>query len=149
MLNRRRFVYTMAGSIAFGSGRWRSATAAGVSLEGPLTRDVFAALVRDTFSLLLDNRTAGLILLKLEDDDIYPDREQFTVVFQAPRELILLDGTYLISHIAAGTTQVFLQPAGHDDRYYYYYKAPFNLLRKGAGVQVPPPQRDRARQAPR
>jgi len=147
MLNRRRFVYTMAGGIALGSGRWRSA-AAGVSLEGPLTRDVFDALVRDRFSLLLDNRTAGLFLLKLEDDDSHPEGEQFTVVFQAPRELLLLDGTYLISHVAAGNTQVFLQPAGHDDRH-NYYKAPFNLLGKGAGVQVPPPQRDRARQARR
>jgi len=56
----------------------------------------------------------------------------------------LLDGTYRITHVTAGTTDVFLQPAGHDDRS-NYYKAVFNVLRKGAGVQAPPPKRDRGR----
>jgi hypothetical protein len=93
---------------------------------------------------LLDNRAAELFLLRIDDNDARPDSEQFTVVFQAPRELILLDGTYRITHITAGTTDVFLQPAGHDDRS-NYYKATFNLLREGAGVRVPPPQRDRGR----
>jgi hypothetical protein len=146
MLNRRRFTYTLMGLIAFGSGRWSAsaATAAGVSLEGPLTREVFLALLKEPFSLLLDHRAAGLFLLRIDDNDAHPDGEQFTVVFQAPRQLIVLDGAYLISHLTAGTTLVFLQPAGHDDRY-NYYKAPFNLGRERAGVQVPRPQRDRGR----
>jgi hypothetical protein len=135
MLDRRRFVYTLAGLMAFGSGRWTAATAAtagGVSLEGPLTREVFLALLKEPFSLLLDNRAAELFLLRIDDDGARTGSEQFTVVFQAPREPIVLDGTYLISHRTAGTTPVFLQPAGHDDRS-NYYQAAFNLLRKGAG----------------
>lgn len=133
MLDRRRFVYTLAGLIAFGSDRWTAATAAtagGVSLEGPLTREVFLALLKEPFSLLLDRRAAELFLLRIDDDDDRPGSEQFTVVFQAPRELLLLDGTYRISHVTAGTTYVFLQPAGHDDRS-SYCKASFNLLRNG------------------
>jgi hypothetical protein len=132
MLDRRRFVYTLAGLIAFGSGGWMTATAAtagGVSLEGPLTREVFLALLKEPFSLLLDNRATELFLLKVDDDGITRDSDEFTVVFQAPRQLMLIDGTYVISHRAAGTTHVFLQPAGHDD-HHNYYKAPFNLLRK-------------------
>ncbi len=145
MLDRRRFVYTVAaGCIVLGSGRWTAATSAGVSLEGPLTREVFLALLKEPFSLLLDNRSAELFLVRIDDDGANRDSDQFTVVFQASRELILLDGTYLISHITAGTTLVFLQPAGHDDRS-NYYKASFNLLREGTGVRVPPPQRDRGR----
>src|SRR5712691_7953567 len=139
MLDRRRFVYTLAGLMAFGSGRWTAATAAtagGVSLEGPLTREVFLALLKEPFSLLLDHRAVELVLLRIDDDGDRPGSEQFTVVFQAPRELLLLDGTYLISHVTAGTTHVFLQPAGHDDRS-DYCKASFNLLRKkGAGVRA-------------
>ena len=130
MLDRRRFAYTLMSLIAFGSGRWTAATAAtsaGASLEGPLTREVFLALVKEPFSLRLNNRTAGLFLLRIDDDDAHPDSEQFTVVFQAARKLILLDGTYVISHLTAGTTHVFLQPSGHDD-HSNYYKAPFNLL---------------------
>ena len=136
MLNRRRFVYTLAGFMALGSGRWTAATAAttgGVSLEGPLTREVFLALLKEPFSLWLDHRAARLVLLRTDDDSDRPGSEQFTVVFQAPRELRLLDGTYRISHVTAGTTDVFLQPAGHDDRS-SYCKASFNLLRRGAGA---------------
>ena len=132
MLDRRRFAYTLMSLIAFGSGRWtaaRAATAGGASLEGPLTREVFLALVNEPFSLLLDDRAAGLFLLKIDDDDALPDSEQFTVVFQASRKLILLEATYVISHLTAGTTHVFLQPGGQDGRY-NYYKAPFNLLRE-------------------
>jgi hypothetical protein len=146
MLDRRRFVYTMAGLIAFGSGRWTAATAAtagGVSLEGRLTREVFLALLKEPFSILLDNRAAELVLLRIDNRDASPDSEQFTVVFQAPRELILADGTYRISHVTAGTTEVFLQPAGQDDRS-SYYKASFNLLRSGADAP-PPPTRARGR----
>ena len=143
MLDRRRFAYTLMSLIAFGSGRWTAATAAtsaDVSLDGPLSRDVFLALVKEPFSLLLDNREAGLFLLKVDDDGLNPDSDQFTVVFLGSRELVLLDGVYRISHITAGTTDVFLQPAGHDDRY-NYYKASFNLLRERAGVPVAPPER--------
>ena len=137
-LDRRRFVSTLAGFMAFGAGRWTSATAAttgGVSLEGPLTREVFLALLKEPFSLWLDHRAADLVLLRIDDDGDRPASEQFTVVFQTPRELPLLDGTYRISHVTAGTTQVFLQPAGHDDRS-GYRKASFNLLRTGAGVHA-------------
>ena len=147
MLNRRRFAYTLMSLIAFGSGRWTAATAAtsaGVSLEGPLTREVFLALVLEPFSLLLDNRAAGLFLLRVDDNGAHLDSDQFTVVFQGPRELVLLDGVYRIAHITAGTTEVFLQPAGHDDRY-NYYNASFNLLRERAGVPVAPPEHGRGR----
>jgi uncharacterized protein DUF6916 len=138
MLDRRRFVYTLAGLVAFGSGRWTAATAAtagGVSLEGPLTREVFLALLKEPFSLLLDNRTEELFLLRIDDHDARRGSEQFTVVFQAPRELIVLEGTYRIAHVTAGTTHVFLQPAGHDDRS-TYCQASFNLLRNGDGVHA-------------
>ena len=91
---------------------------------------MFLALVKEPFSLLLDNRAAGLFLLKIDDDHALADSEQFTVVFQASRKLIVREGTYVISHLTAGTTHMFVQPGGHDGRY-NYYKAPFNLLREG------------------
>lgn len=141
MLDRRRFAYTLMGFVAFGSGPWSFATAAAQawgSLEGPLSRGVFLALEREPFSLLLDNREAGLFLLKVDDLESGPESDQFTLVFQAPRELMLLDGVYRISHITAGTTEVFLQPAGNDRRYNYYH-AYFNLLHPG--VQAAPPER--------
>lgn len=145
MLDRRQFAYTLMGVIAFGSGQWTAAIAArpaGVSLEGPLTREVFLALEKEPFSLLLDNRVAGIFLLSVEDNEGGPDSDQFTLVFQGPRELVLLDGVYRITHVTAGTTDVFLQPAWHDRRYNYYH-ASFNLLRTGAPVAYPERTRGR------
>jgi hypothetical protein len=147
MLTRRRFTYTLMGLIALESGRWTAATeaaAAGVSLEGPLSRETFLALLKDPFSLLLDNRAAELVLVRVEDDDARAESEQFTLLFEGPPGLALLDGTYRIAHRTAGTTDVFLQPAGHDDRH-NYYKAVFNLLRERPGGPVPGPERDRGR----
>ena len=151
MLTRRWFTYTLMGSAVLASSRSTGAiaadddpkvTPAGVSLEGSLSRDVFRSLVREEFSLLLDNRAASLFLLRVEDDVTRPGGEQFTVVFQGPRELVLRDGVYRLAHVTAGTTDVFLQPAGHDDRY-NYYKASFNLPRER--VPLAPPTRDRGR----
>jgi hypothetical protein len=131
MLNRRRFTYTLMGLIALGSGRWTAtATAmpARVSLEGPLTREVFLSLLKDPFSLLLDNRAKELVLVSVEDDESRPDSEQFTPLFEGSRDLVLAEGMYRISHATAGTTQVFLQSAGQHGLH-QYYKASFNLLR--------------------
>ena len=147
MLDRRRFVYTLMSLIAFGSGRWTAATAAAVaraSLEGPLSREVFLALLKEPFSLLLNNRAAGLFLLRVDDDGPHPDSDQFTLVFLGRRDLVLLDGVYRISHVTAGTTDVFLQPSGHDDRY-NYYQASFNLLRERPGAPAAPPEPARRR----
>ena len=151
MLTRRRFAHGLMGLVALASNRFTGRIAAaddskvpsvGVSLEGSPSRDTFRSLVREEFSLLLDNRAASLFLLRVEDDVTRSGDEQFTVVFQGPRELVLRDGVYRIAHVTAGTTEVFLQPAGHDDRY-NFYKALFNLPRER--VPLAPPTRDRGR----
>jgi len=135
MLTRRQFAYTLTGLIVLGSSRSTGAIAAdprvtsgGVSLNGPLSRDVFRALVREPFSVSLDNRAAKLLLLRVDDDAAHPNSEQFTLGFQGPRDLSLLDGTYRVTHVTAGTTLLYLQPTVRDARY-SYYEAPFNLLR--------------------
>jgi hypothetical protein len=150
MLTRRRFAHGLMGLVVLAFNRSTGAiaaaddtrvTAADASLEGSPSREAFRALVREEFSLLLDNRSASLVLLRVEDGS-RPGGEQFTVVFQGPRELVLLDGVYRIAHATAGTTEVFLQPAGHDNRY-NFYKALFNLSRDR--VPLAPPTRDRGR----
>ena len=144
MFTRRRFTYTVIGLVLLGPGRSARANAAdsnvtsGVSLEGPLSRDVFRALVRQEFSLLLTNRPATLVLLRVDDDAARPDSGQFIVVFQGAPDLVLKDGTYRVTHATAGTTLLYLRPRGRDDRY-SYYEAPFNLLPENAGVTTAPP----------
>ena len=134
MLTRRQLTYMLMGLVVLASTRSTGAnpgdqnvTSAGVSLEGPLSRDVFRALVGEKFSLLLDNRAATLVLLKVEDA-ARPDDHQF------------VSGTYRVAHAIAGTTLIYLRPRGRDDRY-NYYEAPFNLLPENAPVTGPPPVR--------
>ena len=148
MLTRRRFTYTLMGLALLGSGRSTRASAAdanvtakGVSLEGPLSRDVFRALVGQEFSLLLTNRPATLVLLRVDDDSARPDSGQFIVVFRGASDLKVvnvLEGTYRITHATAGTTELYLRPKGGDDRY-VYFEAPFNVPPDNAGS--PPPVR--------
>ena len=135
MLTRRQFACTLTGLIVLGSSRSTGAiavdprvTAGGVSLQGPLSRDVFRALVREPFSVLLDNRAATVRLFRVDDDVAHPNSEQFTLGFQGPRDLQLLEGTYRVTHVTAGTTLLYLQPTGRDARH-SYYEAPFSLLR--------------------
>jgi uncharacterized protein DUF6916 len=147
MLTRRQLTYTLMGLAMLGSGRSTRANAAdpnvtanSVSLEGPLSRDVFRALVGQEFSLLLIHRPTTLVLLRVDDDDARPGGGQFVVVFQGAPELVLKDGTYRVTHTTAGTTLLYLRPKKSDDRF-SYYEAGFNLLPENAGVTDPPPAR--------
>ena len=144
MLTRRRFTFTLMGLALLGSGRSTRANAAdpnvtanGVSLEGPLSRDVFRALVGQEFSLLLTNRPAALVLLSVDDDAARPDSGQFILVFQGPPDLVLTDGTYRITHATAGTTLLYLRPKKREGRF-SYFEAPFNVLPENANVPPPP-----------
>ena len=131
MLNRRRFVYGMLSAGVLGPSFLGTANAAqrtGLpSLRGRLSRDVFLALRQQTFTAVIDHRRVRLVLVKVSDDGCCPGREQFTVLFQGPRDLQLKDGTCVLSHPTAGSAPLYVQAAGTDDRS-SYVKAPFNLL---------------------
>ena len=131
MLNRRRFV---GGLVSFGvlgvglSGPSNAAQRAALpSLHGRLSRDVFLALRQHRFTAVIDDRWVPLVLVQVSDDGCCPEGEQFTVLFQGPRDLRLTSATCMLSHPTAGSTPLYVQAAGTDDRS-SYYKAPFNLL---------------------
>jgi uncharacterized protein DUF6916 len=155
MLTRRRFTYTLMGLVTITPRRSGAASPAdpnvaapGVSLEGPLNREVFRALVREEFSLLLANRPATTLrLLRVEDDAARPGGGQFMVVFQGAPELNLAEGSYRVAHATAGTALLYLRPRGRDDRY-SYYEAPFNLLPENAPVTAPPVRERRRLERP-
>lgn len=147
MLTRRRFTLTLMGLGLVGSDRPTGAAAAdttatpgAVSLEGPLSRAVFGALVQESFSVLLANRAPGVLVLLRVDDVARPDRNQFTVVFQGPADLRLSAGTYRVTHATAGTIHLYLRPVAGEGPS-SYYEAPFNLVPETAPVMEPPPER--------
>ena len=131
MLNRRRFVYGMVSVGVLGPsflGRANAAQRMSLpSLHGRLSRDVFLALRQQTFTAVIDGRRVPLVLTRVSDDASDRGPEQFTVVFRGPGDLQLKDRLCLLSHPTAGSTPLYVQPAGTDDRS-SYYKAPFNLL---------------------
>ena len=131
MLNRRRFVYGMLTVGAVGRGLLGVANAAQrtslPSLNGRLGKDVFLALREQTFTTVIEHRRTALVLVKVSDEGNAPDGEQFTVLFEGPRDLGLQDGTCVLSHPTAGSAPLYLQSAGTDGRA-SYYRAPFNLL---------------------
>lgn len=134
MLKRRQFLTGLISLGILGAGERAKADAAEprgmsgkVSLQGTLSKDVFLALVLERFSVLVADRNVTIVLLKVDDDDVHSQTEQFTVLFRGARDLNLGEGTYTITHRTAGTTRLFLQPAGHDG-HYSYDKALFNLL---------------------
>ena len=131
MLNRRRFVYGLLSVGVLGRslpGRANAAQRATLpSLQGPLSREVFLALRQETFTAVIDGRRVPLVLTQVSDDAGGRGREQFTVVFRGSRDLQLKDRLCLLRHPTAGSTSLYVQPAGTDDRS-SYHKAPFNLL---------------------
>ena len=131
MLNRRRFVYGMFSVGVLGPsfpGRANAAKRTSLpSLQGRLGRDMFLALRQQTFTAVIDHRRVRLVLVNVSDDGCCPDREQFTALFQGPRDVRWRDGTCTLSHPTAGSTPLYIQAAGTDDRS-SYYQAPFNLL---------------------
>jgi hypothetical protein len=142
MLTRRRFGFILTGLVvlrARGSSAQNSggtSAAGAVSLEGPLSRDVFRALVGQEFSVLLVNRTATLTLARVDEDPKRPDGGQFTVTFRGAPNLVLRDGTYRVTHATAGTTGLYLRPRASNDQY-SYYEAAFNLLPANAATPAP------------
>jgi len=129
MLNRRRFVYGMVSVGALGPSFLANAAqrTSLPSLRGRLSKDVFLALRQHTFTAVIDQRRVPLVLLKVSDDAAGRGPEQFTVVFRGPRDPQPKDRVCLLSHPTAGSTPLYIQPAGTDDRS-SYYNAPFNLL---------------------
>jgi hypothetical protein len=152
-LTRRRFAAMAVALVTLAAPRSWGATADDPkvtpdreSLEGPLNGDVFRALVGQEFSLLLANRAATLVLLRV-DDAARPDSGQFSVVFEGAPDLKLLDGTYRVAHVTAGTTDLYLRPKGRDDRH-TYYEATFNLLPANAVTPTPPGREPRRYERP-
>jgi hypothetical protein len=133
-LGRRQLLAGLVGLVAVGARRRTSAApkakrkAPRVSLDGRLSRAVFVALLGQTFTVSSGHQARSTIeLLRIDDREPSEATEQFTVVFRGPHDLVLPEDSYTLRHHTAGSTTLFLQPAGHDGSH-SYFEAPFNLL---------------------
>ncbi|MFO1351226.1 MAG: hypothetical protein U1F68_11360 [Gammaproteobacteria bacterium] len=135
MITRRQWLLSIAniGGLACIPALGHTATTAPkppVSLRGPLRKNIFLALLGQTFSVTGGNRgqyRAKMTLIDVYDDFQDVETEQFSVVFQAPRSIAFPPGIYTLRHSRAGQTLLMLQPGEHDASS-RYYEAAFNLL---------------------
>ena len=93
-------------------------------MSGPqwLTHDLFAPHVGDSFDVALADRDARLELSETwesqEAGGPGPDgrsRQQFSLFFSGPADVVLPQGTYALRHADLGDLDLFLVPLGPRD----------------------------------
>lgn len=100
------------------------------SVSRQFSRALFLARLNEGF-LLWDASTWQVVDLELVSlDDVVgsPELEQFSLLFRDARGADLDGGTYLLANAETGFLQIYLDPAGFDDRGASYYSADFSLL---------------------
>lgn len=102
-----------------------------VSLNGPLSYEIFAALLNDIFYLYrLDPKSRYRAQIKLVEANslfLSSENDQFNLIFATGKNPIALNETYRLQHASAGDTTIFLQPA-LGNRPGNFCRADFNLL---------------------
>lgn len=129
MLNRRQFVSSLGAFAILSSTGWRAnaQTIGFAGWDGP-TKALFRSLQGEIFTISNAHPIGTITLTELRDGDASSLTEQFSVVFERPRDFPLMEGPYTLAHPKTGPIDLFLQPRGLDD-HNRYYQAPFNLLR--------------------
>jgi uncharacterized protein DUF6916 len=83
-----------------------------------LTRDDFAARLRETFRLRLDASSLDLELISAEllgsGHGRSDHRQPFSLIFRGPKAPVLAQRTYQLENPTMGTLGIFLVPIGPD-----------------------------------
>jgi hypothetical protein len=66
-------------------------------------------------------------LSEISDLQRSADTERFWMIFRAPKNLFLQQGTYQLEHAVMGQFPLFIVPV-NEDRDWFYYEAVFNRL---------------------
>lgn len=91
-----------------------------------LTVDTFSGHVNTKFVMHYgDSQTAEIELTSVDDVGSSPRQIQFSLLFLAPDNAPLFQGTYKLEHDALGALDIFLVPVGKDARG-VEYQAIFN-----------------------
>lgn len=93
-----------------------------------LTKETFDENLNTRFRVMLDGAaTLELELIEVKPGRSTPRQEQFSLLFRAPHDVALQQGTFLLQHDKIGARELFLVPVRKDDQA-YYYEAVFNRL---------------------
>ena len=95
-----------------------------------LTHEAFSQQLNTKFQVHLDENTSvELELVEVSDIKLYPQQEEFTIVFRSAPNALLSQGMGNFSHEQMGEFELFVVPVRQDANG-FYYEAVFNRLRE-------------------
>ena len=102
-------------------------------MEPSLTHAEFTQNTNTKFQVPIDEqKSVELELVQVSEVKLFPQQEQFTILFRGPLDMFLGQGMQLFKHEQMGEFELFVVPISKDAQS-VYYEAVFNRLRE----QVP------------
>ncbi|HET6974265.1 MAG TPA: hypothetical protein VFH96_09590 [Pyrinomonadaceae bacterium] len=102
-------------------------------MEASLTHEEFSKHANTKFQVQLDQPPpVELDLVEVSELKIYPQQEEFTILFRGPREAFLDQGVRFLKHDQMGEFELFIVPVSQDAEG-FYYEAVFNRIREQSG----------------
>jgi hypothetical protein len=98
-------------------------------MEASLTQEEFSQHANSKFQVLIDqDNSVELELTQVSELKIYPEQEEFAVVFRGPLNAFLGQGTRTFKHDRMGEFVIFIVPIAQDAQG-FEYEAVFNRVR--------------------
>ena len=98
-------------------------------MEAVLSHEVFTQNLNTKFQIQFDEqRCVELQLIEVSELKLYPQQEEFSIVFRGPLDMFLDQGIQPFTHEQMGQFELFLVPIKRDEQG-FYYEAIFNRIR--------------------
>jgi hypothetical protein len=99
-------------------------------MEASLTQETFNQHANTKFQVQVDENTpVELELTEVSELKIYPQQEEFSLLFRGPLDTFLNQGVHPFSHDQMGQFELFIVPVRQDAQG-FYYQAVFNRIRE-------------------
>lgn len=99
-------------------------------METSLSHETFTQQANSKFQVEVDENTdVELDLTEVSDLKLYPEQEEFVLVFRGPADTFLGQGARYFKHDKMGRFEMFIVPIRQDEQG-FYYEAVFNRLRQ-------------------
>src|SRR5687768_12254749 len=99
-------------------------------MEAALTHETFAKQANTEFQVPIDENTAvPLELINVSELKLYPQQEEFALLFRGPLNMFLSQGIRFFKHDQMGQFELFIVPIRKDEQG-FYYEAVFNRIRQ-------------------
>jgi len=99
-------------------------------MEDSLTHEVFTQHANTKFQVQVDENTdVEVELIHVSELKVYPQQEEFSIVFHGPLDPFLGQGVRSFKHDRMGQFELFVVPIKQDEQG-FHYEAIFNRVRE-------------------